>query len=148
MVDLTQIFSGMDEGPEKIMNNFKKVNDALDQLGGANSINWSYSTAGIVIGSDNDYVAGGYRTAKIGNATFVYTDIVIRRKSAGKNAGLGNQITLPSSVVPSTPLFGEANEDFSWAFAGGNQISFHSTKGEPIDYPAGTQLIFHAFYMK
>lgn len=42
MIDLTKIFSGMDKGPEDIDENFKKVNQALDQIVGANGLNWAF----------------------------------------------------------------------------------------------------------
>lgn len=42
MIDLTKIFSGMDKGPEDIDENFKKVNQALDQIVGANVLNWAF----------------------------------------------------------------------------------------------------------
>lgn len=34
MADLTKIFTGMNAGPEAIQNNFEKVNQAVENMGG------------------------------------------------------------------------------------------------------------------
>ncbi|MCH5385433.1 hypothetical protein DKZ23_11365, partial [Limosilactobacillus reuteri] len=94
------IFSGMDQGPEKIMDNFNKVNADNGKLGSEiANINWSNSsTEGIVYSDNFEYVAGGYSTVSIGDLRLVHLNIAIRLKNDFRNNGTGPAFALPQSI--------------------------------------------------
>lgn len=143
MADLTQIFSGMDQGPEKIMDNFKKVNEIVS---GIADINWSNSsTEGIVYNSSFEYVSGGYSTVSIGNLRLVHLNIAIRLKNDFRNNGTGAAFALPQSINMGQN-FGVAANHATWSCHDGRNIQLQPAANEVEDWKQGDTFNINVVY--
>lgn len=143
MADLTQIFSGMDQGPERIMDNFKKVNEIVS---GIADINWSNSsTEGIVYSDNFEYVAGGYSTVSIGNLRLVHLNIAIRLKNNFRNNGTGPAFALPQSISMGQS-FGVAGNHATWACYDGRNIQLQPAANAVEDWKQGDSFNINVVY--
>ena len=143
MADLTQIFSGMDQGKERIMDNFKKVNETVS---GIADINWSNSsTEGIVYSDNFEYVAGGYSTVSIGNLRLVHLNIAIRLKNDFRNNGTGPAFALPQSISMGQS-FGVAGNHATWACYDGRNIQLQPAANAVEDWKQGDSFNINVVY--
>lgn len=147
MADLTQIFSGMDQGPEKIMDNFNKINDENGKIASEIAgINWSNSsTEGIVYSDNFEYVNGGYSTVSIGNLRLVHLNIAIRLKNDFRNNGTGPAFALPQSISMGQN-FGVAGNHATWACYDGRNINLQPASNAVENWKQGDSFNINVVY--
>ncbi|NMV51602.1 hypothetical protein FOL85_03620 [Lactobacillus reuteri] len=147
MADLTQIVSGMEQGPEKIMDNFNKVNDDNGKIVSMIAdINWSNSsTEGIVYNSNFEYVTGGYSTVSIGGLRLVHLNIAIQLKNDFKNNGTGAAFALPQSINMGQN-FGVAGDHATWACHDGMNIQLQPSSNAVEDWKQGDSFNINVIY--
>lgn len=105
MADLTKIFTGMDKGPEAIMDNFNKLN-----------INWTdWSNEGIVFQNGFQNYQTFYRYAQIGNAKLIELKVSVTLSSApAGNSAIAFQV--PSSIAPQMDSEHAESSKYQWLF--------------------------------
>ena len=147
MADLTQIFSGMDQGPEKIMDNFNKINDDNGTLNSKiDGISWSsISTEGIVYSGNFEYVSGGYSTANIGGLRLVHLNISIRLTRDFNNNGVGHAFAVPQSLDMGQNT-GVAGDHATWVSHDGRNINIQPSSNQVENWKQGTAFYINVIY--
>lgn len=147
MADLTQIFSGMDQGPEKIMDNFNKINDDNGTLNSKiDGISWSgISTEGIVYSGNFEYVSGGYSTVNIGGLRLVHLNMSIRLTRDFKNNGVGAAFAVPQSLNMGQNS-GVAGDHATWVCHDGRNINIQPSSNQVEDWKQGTAFYINVIY--
>lgn len=151
MADLTEIFSGMQSGPEDIWSNFEKINQDLENIGGTvDGLTWSaQSRDGLVAQNGWRIMGGGYSYARVGNRKLVVMDLFL----SNDNQGFKGNATLPAVNMPkefSIPdnYQGEARPDINWMVVNSN-VSFTRRDGGVVwDSGSGSMYTVHAMYVK
>lgn len=146
-----KIFTGMGNGPEVIQNNFSKIVDALNQVGGdVEALSWSnLSCDGLVAQNGWRIMGGGYRYTRLGNMKLIVMELFL----SNDNQGFKGNATLPAVNMPkefSIPdnYQGEARPDINWMVANSN-VSFTRRDGGVVwDSGSGSMYTVHAMYVK
>lgn len=97
-MELTEIFTGMENGPEAIQDNFKKINDNISDTG------WTNTGITYLNGAKANNDGGLFyrRTSLFGVGYFVELRGVV---IAPSSAGSGYVVQLPQSIVPAKVIF-------------------------------------------
>lgn len=136
MADLTKIFTGMNAGPEAIQNNFEKVNQAVENMGGELSqLQWSKTSCAGVVGSNGWEVlkedrGSGYQILNIGGLRLIWLHLLIKKTSDFSGSASGWVVTLPSNVQPAVYGIAGSLDDPSatWYYwDGAHAISLNAT---------------------
>lgn len=141
----------MQSGPEDIWSNFEKINQDLENIGGAvDGLTWSaQSRDGLVAQNGWRLMGGGYSYARVGNRKLVVMDLFL----SNENQGFKGNSTLPAVNMPkefSIPdnYQGEARPDINWMVVNSN-VSFTRRDGGVVwDSGSGSMYTVHAMYVK
>lgn len=126
MADLTQIFSGMDQGPEKIQKDLETINA---ELGGAKLSLSDPSTLGIVT-YNGITVEEGYYVLKTAHRTLVFTQLTFHFNQNVNNSPSVHVCTMPASVDDGAEKWGFAQQDVYWSKQG-HEINLKISSNDP-----------------
>lgn len=126
MADLTQIFSGMDQGPEKIQKDLETINAELE---GAKLSLSDPSTLGIVT-YNGITVEEGYYVLKTAHRTLVFTQLTFHFNQNVNNSPIVHVCTMPASVDDGAEKWGFAQQDVYW-LKQGHEINLKISSNDP-----------------
>ncbi|WP_323082035.1 hypothetical protein [Limosilactobacillus reuteri] len=126
MADLTQIFSGMDQGPEKIQKDLETINAELE---GAKLSLPDPSTLGIVT-YNGITVEEGYYVLKTAHRTLVFTQLTFHFNQNVNNSPTVHVCTMPASVDDGAEKWGFAQQDVYWSKQG-HEINLKISSNDP-----------------
>lgn len=151
MADLTEIFSGMQSGPEDIWSNFEKINQDLENIGGTvDGLTWSaQSRDGLVAQNGWRIMGGGYSYARVGNRKLVVMDLFLSNDNQGfKGNATTTAVSMPKEFSIPDNYQGEARPDINWMVVNSN-VSFTRRDGGVVwDSGSGSMYTVHAMYVK
>lgn len=146
-----KIFTGMGNGPEVIQNNFSKIVDALNQVGGdVEALTWSaQSRDGLVAQNGWRIMGGGYSFTQLGNRKLIVMDLFLSNDNQGyKGNATPTAVAMPKEFAIPGNYQGEARPDINWMVIGTN-LSFSRRDGGVFwDSGSGSMYTVHAMYVK